>query len=104
MSASSRSALVQRIGRMVRAKVFPDHPLSWYLARGALVGAGIGVGLGLLLVLFNSGMGDGGGDPAGMIADDVRSQIPYVVGWALNGFVLGLIWWAVGKMLRRSSS
>jgi hypothetical protein len=85
---------------MVRAKVFPDHPLPWYLARGALVGACIGVGLGLLLVVLLSGMGDGGGNPARMIADEVRSLIPYVVGWGLNGFVLGLLWWGVGKMLR----
>jgi hypothetical protein len=89
---------------MVRAKVFPDHPLSWYLVRGTLVGGAIGAGLGLLLVLFMSGMGDGGSDPAGMIADDVRGLIPYVVGWVVNGFALGLLWWAVGKMLRRSSS
>ena len=39
-----------------------------------------------------------------MIADDVRSVVPGVVGWAIIGFVLGLVWWLVGKMRRRPSS
>jgi hypothetical protein len=89
---------------MARKNVFPDHPLVWYLTRGTLVGGGFGALLGVLLVIFISGMGDGGSDPSAMIADDVRDVIPGVVGWVVIGFVLGLLWWLVGKMLRRSSS
>ena len=88
---------------MARRNVFPEHPLVWYLSRGALTGAGVGVLLGVQLVLFLSGMGDGGSDPPAMIADDLRSVIPGVVGWAIIGLVIGLVWWVVGKMLRRSS-
>ena len=88
---------------MARENVFPNHRLAWYLTRGTLVGGGVGVLLGLLLVLFLSGMGDGGDQPA-MIADDVRSVIPYVAGWAIMGFVFGLFWWLLGNLLRRPSS
>jgi hypothetical protein len=89
---------------MARENVFPNHGLVWYLTRGTLIGGGIGALLGLQLVLFLSGMGDGGDHPYGMIADDVRGVIPYVIGWAIMGFVFGLFWWLLGKLLRRSSS
>ena len=74
-------------------KVFPDHSLKWYLSRGTLVAAGVGATLGFLLVVFLTGMGDA------PIADDVRSVVPYVVGWAIMGFLLGLVWWLVAKAL-----
>jgi hypothetical protein len=89
---------------MTRNNVFPDQPLVWYLITGTLLGGGFGALLGLLLVLFISGMGDGGSDPSAMIADDVRSVIPGVVGWAILGFVFGLLWWLLGKRLRRPPS
>ena len=89
---------------MAHEKVFPNHGLVWYVTRGTLVGGGIGALLGFLLVLLISGMGDGGSDPSAMIADDVRGVIPYVAGWAVMGFVFGLLWWLLGKFLRRSSS
>jgi hypothetical protein len=89
---------------MTRRNVFPDHRLVWYLTRGTLLGGGFGALLGLLLVLFNSGMGDGGSDPSAMIADDVRSVIPGVVGWAILGFVFGLLWWLLGERRRRPPS
>jgi hypothetical protein len=80
---------------MAPNKVFPDHPLVWYLGRGTLVGGAVGALLGVLLVLFLGGMGDA---PS---ADDVRSVIPYVLGWAIMGFVFGLLWWLLAKTLRR---
>jgi hypothetical protein len=89
---------------MARENVFPNQRLVWYLTRGTLVGGGVGALLGFLLVLLISGMGDGGSDPSAMIADDVRGVIPYVVGWAIMGFVFGFFWWLVGRLLRRSSS
>jgi hypothetical protein len=69
----------------------------WYLARGTLAGGGVGAVVGLLLVVFLSGMGDA------PIADDVRDVIPYVMGWAIMGLVVGLMWWLLAKKLRRPS-
>ena len=83
---------------MAPNKVFPDHPLTWYLTRGTLGGGGFGAVLGLLLVLYLSGMGDA------PIADDVHDMIPYVVSWAIMGFVFGLLWWLLAKTFRRRSS
>ena len=54
----------------------------WYLSRGTFAGGGFGAVLGLLLVLYLSGMGDA------PVADDVRDMIPYVLSWAIMGFVL----------------
>ena len=79
---------------MAPNKVFPDHPLVWYPGRGTLAGGGVGAVLAVLLILFLSGMGDA------PIADDVRDTIPYVMGWAIMGFVFGLLWWLLGKTLR----
>ena len=97
-------ALIQRVLQMARKNVFPNRSLLWYLTRGSAAGGGFGALLAFLLVLFLSGMGDGGGDPPSMIADDIRSVIPYVVGWAIMGFVSGLLWWLLGKTLGRPSS
>ena len=91
-------ARIQLVGRMATNKVFPDRPLAWYLIRGTLAGGGIGAVLEVLLVVFLSGMGDA------PIADDVRDGIPYVVGWAIMGFVFGLVWWLLAKTVRRPSS
>jgi len=89
---------------MARENGSPNRRLAWYLTRGTLVGGGFGALLGFLLVLFVSGMGDGGGDPAGMIANDVRGLIPYVAGWAMMGFVIGLVWWLIGRVRQRPYS
>jgi hypothetical protein len=34
----------------------------------------------------------------------VRGLIPYVAGWAMMGFVIGLVWWLIGRVRQRPYS
>ncbi len=86
---------------MNRDRLFPKQRFTWYLSRATLACTAFGLVLALALVLLVSSMGDGGGDRVGMATDSMRGLMPWILGWSVNGLVVGALWWLLGQAFGR---
>ncbi len=84
---------------MRRIRFFPAESLRWYLIRGAIIGLIVGVISATLLTLLVAAMS--GGADSEIWGDWLASLVLPVLGWGLNGVVIGIAAWLISSWSAR---